>query len=57
MARRGETQFHHRNEAMAAGDDASVGIELTEEGDRELRLLEARSAVAYFRAWHTTSLL
>ena len=34
MGRHGEAQFHHRNEAVAAGDDASVGIELAEESDR-----------------------
>src|ERR1700722_2117675 len=34
MSRRGEAQFHHRDETVAAGNDASVGIELAEEGDR-----------------------
>jgi hypothetical protein len=34
MSRHGEAQFHHRNEAVAAGDHASVGIELAQEGDR-----------------------
>ena len=30
MGRRGEAQFHHRDEAVAARDDASVGIELAQ---------------------------
>ena len=34
MGRHCEAQFHHRNEAVAAGDDASVGIELAKERDR-----------------------
>ena len=34
MGRHGEAQLHHRNEAVAAGDDAGVGIEPAEQGDR-----------------------
>ena len=34
MGRHGEAQLHHRNEAVAAGDDAGVGIQPAEQGDR-----------------------
>ena len=34
MGRRGEAEFHHRNEAVAAGDHARLGIKLAQEGDR-----------------------
>ncbi len=34
MTRHGEAQFHHRDETVAAGDDASIGTELAQERDR-----------------------
>jgi len=34
MARRGEAQLHHRDQAVAAGDHARVGIEPAQEADR-----------------------
>ena len=34
MGRHGEAQLHHRNEAMAAGDETGVGIQPAKQGDR-----------------------
>ncbi len=34
MARERETQLHHRDQAVAASEEARVGIELTEKSDR-----------------------
>ena len=34
MGRHGEAQLHHRNEAVAAGDETGVGIQPAEQGDR-----------------------